>query len=172
MSEKEKFDYENFKKKAQERKASRNSNLSNLRVDNRDMLSTKAMVAMLGYIMSSKNKSGGNTDESSLGDILKRAGIDEKSELYSSTVGIMKEIEKQREVGKELDLKILQTDPVKEAIKKFDPANFENNMNELKEAIQNQGKELNVEHILGAAKRSDTNTAKDVSKNAMRLKQQ
>lgn len=172
MSEKEKFDYENFKKKAQERKASRNSNLSNLRVDNRDMLSTKAMVAMLGYIMSSKNKSGGNTDESGLGDILKRAGIDEKSELYSSTVGIIKEIEKQREVGKELDLKILQTDPVKEVIRKFDPANFENNMNELKEAIQNQGKELNVEHILGAAKRSDTNTAKDVSKNAMRLKQQ
>lgn len=172
MSEKEKFDYENFKKKAQERKASRNSNLSNLRVDNRDMLSTKAMVAMLGYIMSSKNKSGGNTDESSLGDILKRAGIDEKSELYSSTVGIIKEIEKQREVGKELDLKILQTDPVKESIRKFDPANFENNMNELKEAIQNQGKELNVEHILGAAKRSDANTAKDVSKNAMRQKQQ
>jgi len=172
MNEKEKFDYENFKKKAQERKASRNSNLSNLRVDNRDMLSTKAMVAMLGYIMSSKNKSGGNIDESSLGDVLKRTGIDEKSELYSSATEIIKEIEKQREVGKELDLKILQTDPVKEAIKKFDPANFESNMNEFKEAIQNQGKELNVEHILGAAKRSDTNTAKDVSKNAMRLKQQ
>ncbi|QKF93231.1 hypothetical protein [Campylobacter sp. CCUG 57310] len=156
----------NYQNNLEERKRSRSNLLRDLKADSNDMLSTKAIIGVLNFIMQ---------DMINKEEIKKQIFGEEENkvnnpELEQAIDKILEEIEKHREVGKELDNKILETKSFQEQIKQISPENFEENMKDIKNAINNQGKELNANFLMNKteAKAKETSTQHNTNLNIKR----
>lgn len=156
----------NYQNNLEERKRSRSNLLRDLKADSNDMLSTKAIIGVLNFIMQ---------DMINKEEIKKQIFGEEENkvnnpELEQAIDKVLEEIEKHREVGKELDNKILETKSFQEQIKQISPENFEENMKDIKNAINNQGKELNANFLMNKteAKAKETSTQHNTNLNIKR----
>ncbi|HDX6248308.1 TPA: hypothetical protein RPW15_001873 [Campylobacter fetus subsp. venerealis] len=151
--------YDTFKKEAKTRAENRERTKRGLNADARDMLATKAMLSVLSNIV----RNMGDDFLKSEKEALARA---ENAELFEAVQSLMKEIEQQRAVGKELDNKFLDRPEIQEAVKKISPENFDENMQDLRNGINNQGKELNVDMLL--RRQDKEQTQKNTQSNAQK----
>lgn len=156
----------NYQNNLEERKRNRNNLLRDLKADSNDMLSTKAIIGVLNFIMQ---------DMLNKEEIKKQIFGEEENkvnnpELEQAIDKVLEEIEKHREVGKELDNKILETKSFQEQIKQISPENFEENMKDIKNAINNQGKELNANFLMNKTepKAKETSTQHNTNLNIKR----